>query len=471
MLLRWLAACTLLCALVWSSASAARAATVAPWHQTAFLIGGNCPLGVSDTSVFRKLDNAGLDFVVPVRPGGWATQADAITAARALAQQASRYPGRFHLRTLSVVWYEDCCHHPDPHSLTHSYRPLEYRASIEATLDSLMMPSVLGYFVWDEPCSLSTLAAAMQMVKLMQSYPSSIGKLAYVNLLPAYAADQGPFFARSFGATKNVSFPAYLSTYLDSFDSLSTPAVLSTDQYPFQVPGKVRTDYFLTLRHMREKSRKHRRSIAPTPVWQWVQLSPIARAGIPAPTITQVRWQVYAALAYGVKGIGYWTLAPTGWANGNYGPGILTATGDTTSMYSAIRALDAEIHRLGPSLMRCDPVASVHARGLGWEGVDDEVVANAARAGKIVRGFGGDADSILVGCLKDRVDGDDYLLVMNKSLALPKTFSISLGKTAGSIARIDRTTGRDVVVGRRTSTLRLKHLAAGDGELFRLGRR
>src|SRR5438094_9996192 len=86
--------------------------------------------------------------------------------------------------------------------------------------------------------------------------------------------------------------------------------------YPFE---SSRTDfrrYFLQLSLIRDKAAEHSRPAYHIPFWSVIQASP--RRDHPnapdhsTPTFNQIRWQAYMSVAYGAKGIFYWTLLPFG---------------------------------------------------------------------------------------------------------------------------------------------------------------
>jgi hypothetical protein len=151
---------------------------------------------------------------------------------------------------------------------------------------------------------------------------------------------------------------------------------------------------------------------------------------------------------------------------------VIQDDGDTVAVrYSQLRQLNQELHNLGPTLMKLDPIACFHGDTLGWSGIDNEVFPGPERGNSVLSSLGPASDSVLVGYLKGRDDGDDYLMVVNKALTTSRSYTLTLTSAADSLLRIDRASGAAVLVGTNTRTLAVNSLAPGQGELFRVRRR
>jgi hypothetical protein len=118
--------------------------------------------------------------------------------------------------------------------------------------------------------------------------------------------------------------------------------------------------------------------------------------------------------------------------------------------------------------MRLDPVTTFHADTLYWLGIQGELFPGANRTPGILASFDAGSDSTLAGYLKDRTNGDDYLLVVSKALIETRTFTLTLSHAADSLFRIERATGKPLLLGTGTNTIRLSGLPPGQGELFRI---
>jgi hypothetical protein len=191
---------------------------------------------------------------------------------------------------------------------------------------------------------------------------------------------------------------------------------------------------------------------------------------------TLLRWQVWSAVAYGVKGIAYWTLRPAtdAFSGIGFGRGVFDEANRPTPLFPEIRRLNAELHALGPHLMALDSRGAWHARAQGQRHVEsgrwDAAPDAGARDG--VRGIatGPGRDDGLVSVYRNRKTGERWLGVFNKSLATSRTFRVQLDAAPSRIERIDSTDGRAVAVPVQGTVFSSGLLAPGGFALFRVPR-
>jgi hypothetical protein len=436
----------------------------AAYVQTTFQIGGIVTDIPADTTVLERIHEAGIDWVAYY---GWhyATLPGAAEVTARLELLRTHRAG-FVMKALSCYQVDRGEPPAGQARLFLDRRDPPSRADVDSTLSpthGINGPSTLGYMVWDEPDPHDTLAFANigRISRWIASNPNTADKLAFTNL---YCSTIGPT------AMSDSDYEAYLQRYLDLFDATTPAPLLSFDEYPFQVPEQIERNWFRTLRLVRDASSARASSDGARVPWQaMIQLSPFRRPTderFPANFgVVNTRWQAYTAIAYGAKGICYYQLGPAASAKEVWGPGIIDRTGDTVATrYAEIRALDADLHRLGPWLMRLDPVYTDHADTRGWAGLDREVYTTHF----VDISFEPDADSALVGHLYDRTNGDRYLVVVNKAVTAEQSFTLTFRSAVDSLYRIDRATGAPVLLGTSPRVLRLSRLAPGQGELFRV---
>jgi hypothetical protein len=189
------------------------------------------------------------------------------------------------------------------------------------------------------------------------------------------------------------------------------------------------------------------------------------------PSLAQVRWQAWTAVAYGAKSISYWTTGTTPDPNpkSDYRGGLLELDGRITSKYKAIRQLDAELHALGPALMELDPVAVLQVDAQGQFAADRDRIGGSAQTYDIVTAVDGtDRADCLIGYFKHQRTAEDYLLVVNKSLTEPHGFRIQLGSAADSLETFDKVNGRARLVGLALSSFATPELPPASAQLYRL---
>ena len=243
-------------------------------------------------------------------------------------------------------------------------------------------PSVYGYYLVDEPGSalFPGLARVAAVVRELAS-----GKWPYINLFPNYASPA------QLGA-------ASYEEYLDQFVATCHPPVLSYDHYALMEDGSLRDGYWRNLEQMRAAALKAR-----VPFWNIVLT--VAHFNYREATGADLRFQVYSTLAYGGRGIAYFTyVAPS---VGNYRMAPVDQFGHLTPTWSHLQNVNRQVGQLAPHLL---DLASDDVYHFG------EVPSGAhpPGPGSLVSGVGG--APFVVGDLTHR-DGSRYVLIVNKDFA------------------------------------------------------
>lgn len=443
----------------------------AAWRQTRFLIGGY-GVNAAPFNPLRlvRLDAAGLDFIQnfdhPIPYGRiLVAQLDSLRQAR---------PG---FRLQAIV------HHAapasDPSRATANGEVAEHWRDIRRMLGEKVFlgPSTLGWCVWDEPATAREIDNSGELSRRMRGDPSLRDRLPFVNLLPIAETGRDAAYQGSFGLGKDrrAAYEAYLDAYLSQFDGEPEPApLLSFDHYLFQNDRRARDDYFENLEIARDRAAAHSRPGARIPLWVVIQLASFKPLGSPfmrQPTLAQVRWSAWTAVAYGAKSISYWTTgtiddpAPrTG-----YRGGLLELDGRPTSKYEPIRRLNAELHALGPTLMTLDPVTVLHvAAGEQRERASDQIGAPSRVYGIVSAVEGAGRQDCMIGYFKQQGTGQDFLLVVNRSLTTARTFTVRLGASANAIVRYDPRSGNAGTPLRDSAAFVVRDLPAASAVLYRI---
>lgn len=156
-------------------------------------------------------------------------------------------------------------------------------------LDQARRNAMYGYNLKDEPA----LADTTDLKKWISYFKTNDNaKLAYVNLFPRYyypAGSQG-----------DLDYEAYLDHFINDANPLNNPDVISYDNYPIVkgTPPTVNKDYFYNLDVIRKKS-------AGRPFWSY----PLSTSfgNMADPTASQLRFSTFCPVAYGAKGLVYFT--------------------------------------------------------------------------------------------------------------------------------------------------------------------
>jgi len=257
--------------------------------------------------------------------------------------------------------------------------------------------TVWGYYLLDEPHSglfpiLAKWAGAVKSVD-----PKA---LSYINLFPNYAS----------GAQLQVKdYDEYLEKFVQTVD----PSFLSYDHYALMDDGSLRHGYFQNLEAVRRSSLKH-----DIPFWNIVLGN--AHFSYAVPTPGGLRFQAFTTLAYGARGLSYFTyFAPM---TGNYRNAPLDQFGQKTATWDMMRNVNMQIHKIGPTYIQLKSVNVFHHPEVpeGCSGIEtSKHVAEISGGSFVVGEF-------------EAQDGSPYAMVVNKDFHKSTAFNISF-KQPGAI--------------------------------------
>lgn len=293
-----------------------------------------------------------------------------------------------------------------------------------------------GYFLADEPGSGAFPGLRKTVDALRQARP---GKLAYVNLFPTYAP------ASALGTTSYVAHVA-------RFVSEVKPDVLSMDHYPmFKPDADGRAGYCENLEAMRRQS-----LAAGIPFWNFFNTMPFGAHS--DPTEAQLRWQVYASLAYGAKGVMYfcyWTPAGDEFPKGG---AIIRRDGTRTRHYDEARRINAALKNLGPTLMKLTSTGVFRVQPAD---------PPSALKGSSIRSLS--PGDYLIGTFRHE-DGRKAVLLMNYHFAYSAWPTVEFAAGPQSVREVSPRTGEEVPVMDDSPDMPGWQISldAGEGRLFLL---
>jgi hypothetical protein len=250
-------------------------------------------------------------------------------------------------------------------------------------------PTVVGLFLADEPsvAGFADLGAVSQAIQ--KANPRLI---PYINLLPSYASPA------QLGAD---SYEEYIRRFVE----VVKPPVVSWDHYALLDNLTTRPQYFPDLEVVSKVCRE-----AKLP---FVQIVCCVPHGMYRPQDEgDIRWQAYTTLAYGAKGIiwfTYGTINDPGWA---YHDAILDAKGRRTERYGYVQRVNRKIAALAPLMTKLDGVRVVHTDPVpnGGVGLDETFPVATAKGG-----------AMTLGLLQDG-DKHEYLFVVNRHFGYFKSW-------------------------------------------------
>jgi hypothetical protein len=457
----------------------------ADWKQDSFLMGGFGIGDWSDPGRYVLLNDAGLDLLI--NNDWWGTyhairfrsKLDSLRAHRAgftarglltASEDLSGYPGRCH----TCFTFDTTCHRAYDLTQNTVGDSLAVRDSIRWALNpsrGLNSPSVMGWYIWDEPLTSCQMNRAFFVDTLIEHFAPARGKLPLVILNPPYGWDQTAepvqhVYRTLYGEDRLRAFRAYVAAWLARFrDGSLVAPVLCIDYYPYENPESKRTDFLFAMKTARDLAAEFGRPGRTIPWWSVVQLSAHAPHG--APTIAEVRSEVYSALAYGAKGILYWTVVPE---SGSWGEGLLTRAGGRTGRYEAIRKLNAEAHAVGRVLFDCEAIVTVQADTIDQVGVADGVFRPGRAKMQMggIRRLGTSSRNCLIGWFRSKAKDADYVLVVNRDTKNARTFAFGINSSLGVGYRLDHRKRGWLRTNAPAGTLVASSVPPGSGALFRL---
>jgi len=283
-------------------------------------------------------------------------------------------------------------------------------AEIERRVSNLVSrvgnhPAVFGFYLRDEPGANAFPGLGRWTAAFRKASPE---KHAYINLFPNYAS----------AAQMNV--PTY-EEYVESFVTTVQPAFISYDHYALMTGGSLRDGYFKNLEIVRTAALKHG-----LPFWNIVLSN--AHFDYAEPSPAGFRFQLYTTLAYGARGISYFTYFTPN--VGNYRLGPIDQFGNKTPTWDMLRNVNLQLHRLGPVYITLKSVNVFHHPNVpeGGSGMDSSRFVSSLSGG-----------DLLVGEFED-TGANPFVMVVNKSLQSSTTFQLAF-KTPGTIQFVNPYTG------------------------------
>ncbi|GAA2841112.1 hypothetical protein [Kribbella solani] len=419
-----------------SAVSAAPADVVVPSPDQLPLTGGpEFPVGLfwpphpyaSTKERFAEIKGAGFDFVIS---GNYAGDGNIFKYQLGLARDTGLQlliSDDIQIRNMSR-WFSISDTPTDFLSIT----PAEARALYTRARNAYgPYSSLAGFNLYDEPGAgwFTTLAKALAISRELAPQ-----LLPYVNLLPS-------------------DDPAYYRNFVDTVK----PSLISFDRYPLLSAGREDANYFHNWAIVRDAALR-----GDVPAWVFIQT--LAYNNHREPTAAELRWQINVSLAYGAKGIQYFTYWTPEPARGEgFGPALITVEGRRTSRYYAAQQINnGWLHPVGRELKPLVSESVVHA--------NETPLPNGAvgfTPTDLVPGISG--SPVVVGTFRSRdaASGDRWLLVANRSHSAPAKAVVAVDQQkVGSVGVFQA--GRQKYLPQRVGPVRVS-LAPGAATLIKLG--
>ena len=302
----------------------------------------------------------------------------------------------------------------------------------------------IGYHLMDEPCG-TELPAVGQTIRAFRAADPK--RYPFVNLFPSYAGEQrlgGDYYS-------------YCSRFIREAGAENIE-YLSHDFYPFHTRRtnlRLFADMEIIRRTALENGKLRTHAFSQASAWHNIRM----------PNIDEMRWNVYAYLAYGFKALSWFNLVCPGNSD-TEGEGFCDSliyrdgTIRNPALFRDFAALNREILALGDTLMQLDTLRAYHTlRNVdGVEFLPDTAPIRPTEDGDFV--------------ISDMITKDEksrFVMIFNKSWEKPSSASFTVSSDSGiaGLAYISPWDGREYPAAMQNGTFSAA-FRPGEGKLYRL---
>lgn len=273
----------------------------------------------------------------------------------------------------------------------------DIRAKFQALFERVgKHPALAGYFLCDEPhiSRFDSIGKVRRMIREIDPDHE-----AYVNLLPCAAEEY-------YLGTKDYDF------YLESYWEKTSPDWIGSDYYALRVngPDVVENAFWDNLAAHRRLAEEHE-------IYFRFILLATAHRNYRAVSEDDVTFQAFAALAYGAKALEYYTYVTLDLQSYRCGP--LDQFGGKTPTWQIVALVNRKIQTLARLLNRFESTKVYH-----FSQNNNIPTGQGCPADSIIEAISG--QEILVGEFRDPLNGDQYVLIVNKDLHHTELLEIAL---------------------------------------------
>jgi hypothetical protein len=421
--------------------------------SASILADGRYPIGLwsppppDETTVerYQEIAAAGFNFVI----GGNGVNNDDVNPAALEAATASNL--RFLLtdaRLQRNIHHSTAPASPSTQEPTSSDPSEEVRLRIQQLLQryAAEYPAALaGLVLIDEPSRAMFETVGYAREVLQELAPE---QLPYVNVWPSYAP---------LSALGTATYEEYLRLYLSEVK----PPLLCFDHYPLLSGTQITSDYFYNWATIRRFSLQ-----AGIPSWVFIQ-SVDYWGDLQArrrPKEVEILWQVNVSLAYGAKGIQYFTywtpdVAPDAWRQ--FGEALVSVEGQLTPLYYYAKRVNQYLKVVGKVLLPLTTEDVVHA--------GEKSLPRGAKAFKADGGYvkSTSGSPVILSRFRKPTGGTErYVFVANRSFVNQAETRLTLYDSVNEVFELDSQTGTFARVAQQGTLL--VRLAPGGARLYSL---
>jgi len=339
------------------------------------------------------------------------------------------------------------------------------RAELDALIERVRKhPAMEAYYIKDEPGAGAFPGLGRLFAYLRERDPAHF---AYVNLYPTYANERQLGVSADAADRARVGYPTNFAgvgtddqtvlryrEHVKRYIEIVKPELISYDHYHFLKPDKDGRpvdgkQYFLNLALIRQAALE-----ANKPFLNIIQANTIHESWR-LPSASELRFLVFTTMAYGGRGISYFTYWGPARYNGLY------QDGKPGSLLGPVVELNKEINAFGPELLKLNSVAVYHTAPLpyGAEAIPANAPVQIRGAGEFVLGLFARANA----------GKPTAFMIVNRDYSMESTATLKIALRGTKLQEFDRQTDRWAYFESlgATRTVNIK-LAPGDGRLFRV---
>ncbi|HWQ90827.1 MAG TPA: hypothetical protein VN673_04090 [Clostridia bacterium] len=331
------------------------------------------------------------------------------------------------------------------------------RPQLDALIDRVKdHPALEAYHLTDEPGAGAFPGLGKLVAYLRERDPAHF---AYINLFPTYANEAQLGVSADAADRAKVGYPQNFAgvgandrtvlayrEHLKKYLEIVKPDLISYDHYHFLKNGDGH-QYFLNLGLIREAALESGK-----PFLNIIQANTIEKAWRLV-NATELRWLVFTTMAYGGRGISYFTY----WGPKSYNG--LYQDGEPAPLAKEVALLNREIAGFGPTLMQLDSLGAYQTAPLpyGSQAIPGDCPVQIAGEGEFVLGLFGSAGK------------PNAFMVVNRDYKKASEAILKVALPGALLNELDRKTGKWVrsdLLG-KDKTIRIP-LAPADGRLFQI---
>ncbi len=274
------------------------------------------------------------------------------------------------------------------------------------------VPGAYGFYILDEPFNPNAYLNAY--VNLKKAAPHAY---MHLNFLPSGAYGSEEIYKAQMNDWARLTAAAgYPLDYL------------MFDRYPFplQAGAMDRAGFFNNVRSCYEVGLKN-------DVKTGLYIQTVCQeVAFRRPTDTEIRYEMYASLAFGFKQLSFFTWFTPVNRSEPFRDGIIAADGTPNAHYETVKTINHEILAIGSTLVKCDALG-VYFNGPDTYGQPSVPADFFVQADK--------KDSAILSWMRHKETGRNYLMVVNNNFSAKQEIELTFDKAITSLFEVSRTDG------------------------------